>query len=359
MIAARLTVLGASAGLVVFFGWALEGWPRKAPATPCPPGRFLVDPGNGRLVQGSSTPSVDSVTVDGQGRISIGSGCLAVVGRITPKSHFTKLTAKWPSCGNAGTGKLKAKIVSPDCGVMTGRFKTRGAKPKAFTARRSTCGDGIVDEPGGEQCEPTTGGCPGGAACTAACTCESSETTTTTVTATSSTTTTVGYTCSGLLGHRCGGTCPDGQTCAYGAGFPPICGCQPTCGASAPACNGICPSGEACRPLLRLDSCACSPIIVTTTTLETTTTIQTTTTTVTTTSTLPCGLRGFPPTCGGSCPPDFICTLVSDLLHPCQCLPPPPCGLRNDLTCGGACPPNFTCRGVADLLHPCQCLVNQ
>ena len=110
MIAARLTVLGACVGLAMLFGGALEGWPKKVPATPCPPGRFLVDPGNGPLVQGSSTPSVDSVTVDAQSRIAVGSGCLAVVGRITAKRRFTKVNAKWPSCGTAGAGKLKAKI---------------------------------------------------------------------------------------------------------------------------------------------------------------------------------------------------------------------------------------------------------
>src|SRR5262245_19448414 len=120
MIAVRLTVVGACAALAMLFGWALEEWPKKVPATPCPPGRFLVGPGNGPLVQGSSTGSVDSVTVDAQGRIAVGSGCLAVGGHITAKSRFTKLKAKWPSCGGAGAGQLKSKIASPDCGVMVG-----------------------------------------------------------------------------------------------------------------------------------------------------------------------------------------------------------------------------------------------
>ena len=317
MIARRLTVLGASVGLVMLFGWAVEGWSKKAPATACPAGRFLVDAGNGQLVQGVSTGSVDSVTLDAQGRISIGSGCLAVAGRITAKSHFTKLTANWPSCGGASASRLKAKIVSPDCGVMTGRFKSKGGKAKPFTARRSRCGDGIVDEPSGEQCEPGGGGCSSGIACTAACTCESPSTTLAppTTTVTSSTATTLVYTCGGF-GHSCGGTCPDGQTCVSGAGFPASCECRPTCGASAPACNGVCPDGQACRLLPKFGACDCSAIIIVTTTSQTTTT-----TTETTTTTILCDqLSGFPPTCGGSCPPHFGCRFVVDLFHPCKCL---------------------------------------
>ncbi len=342
MTAERLTTLGACAGLALLFGSALEGWSKKAPATPCAAGRFLVDPANGPLVQGASTGSVDSVTLDGQGRISVGSGCLAVAGRITAKRHFTKLKAKWPSCGSALAAHLKAKIVSPDCGVMTGRFKTKGGKPKRFTARRSRCGDGIIDEPGGEQCEPGVGGCAGGIACTAACTCESPPTTTvassvtttiattttletTTTTVTSSTTTTVGYTC-GADRRLCSGTCPGGQICVSAGTFPFSCECRPTCGTSAPTCDGICPSGMTCRLIPRLEACECTAIIVPTT-IETTTTTETTTstsTTETTTTTLePCHTTGFP-TCAGVCPPRFTCLYDGNgIINHCGCFPVP------------------------------------
>jgi len=312
MTARRLTMLGAYAGLVVLLGWALEGWSAKSPPMPCPAGRFLVDPGNGQLVQGASPGSVDSVTVDGQSRVSIGSGCLAVVGHVMAKRHFTKLTVNWPSCGSAGSGHLKAKITSPDCGVMTGRFKTKGGKVKPFTARRSTCGDGIVDEPGGEQCEPAVGGCPGDTQCTAVCTCESPptttvttstigtattlETTTTTVTS-STTTTTTGYTC--------------------GA-------------ASSPACNGTCPDGRRCRPVLRLGGCTCAEIIA----------LTTTTTSITTTTIYTCslGFSQYGGQCGGSCPPGYTCwdgDAFCFCVHFGGCTPST--DADGNITCGGSC----------------------
>lgn len=318
MIGRRLTALGACAGLVLLFGWALQGWSKKAPATPCPAGRFLVDAGNSPLVQGASTGEVDSVTIDGQGRIAVGSGCPAVAGRIRAKRHFTKLTTKWPSCGSAGAGRLNAKIGSPECDVMAGRFKTKGEKAKPFTARLSTCGDGMVDGPNGEQCEPAVGGCASGVTCTAACTCESplggptttlapptttvtSSTATTTLappsttTVTTSTTTTTGYTCGGL-GRRCAGTCPDGQTCVSAGTFPFECECQATCGASAPACNGVCGLGETCQPFPREGACRCV---------------------TTTTTTIPCQ-EASQPACGGSCPPGQNCTFNNIT---CVCVP--------------------------------------
>ncbi len=309
MIAQQLTAFGASAGLAILFGWALEGWSEKAPPTPCPTGRFLVDPGNGQLVEGASTGSIDSITVDEQGRIAIGSGCLAVAGRITAKRHFTKVTAKWKACGHAGASHLKAKIGSPDCGVMKGSFKSKGGKAKPFTVRRSTCGDGVVDGAGGEQCERGMDGCAAGIACTAACTCESPTTTlvppttssiitmtTSTTTVTASSTTTIGTTTTiatpttsvttttarpcGPLPYpfACAGACPVGLFCngrleVFTNQW--VCECQPdlttttseppACGASTPTCYGTCASGQVCRPVPRLGLCECTFVPTTTT----------------------------------------------------------------------------------------------
>jgi hypothetical protein len=364
MIAKRLTTLGACAGLVILFGWALEGWSKKAPPTPCPAGRFLVDPGSGQLVQGASTGSVDSVTLDAQGRISIGSGCLAVTGRITAKSHFTKLTATWASCGSALAARLKAKIVSPDCGVMTGRFKTKGGKPKPFTARRSTCGDGIVDGPGGEQCEPGVGGCASGIACTAACACESPPTTLAppTTTVTSSTTTTLETTTTTVTSSTATTTVETTTTTVTSSITTTTLETTTTTVTSSTTTTLAPPTTTvtSSTATTTLETTTTTETSSTATTLETTTTTETSTTTTLETTT--CGASA--PTCNGTCASGQVCHLVPRLelcvcmtvgtttttMMPCQAIG----GSQFHWICGGACPPGQYC---GDYTIACGCML--
>jgi hypothetical protein len=66
---------------------------------------------------------------------------------------------------------VKGKITE-GCAKLTGRLKAPKAKPKRrpFVARRSACGDGIVDPAIGENCDGDAAGvCTAG--CTAECTC--------------------------------------------------------------------------------------------------------------------------------------------------------------------------------------------
>lgn len=60
----------------------------------------------------------------------------------------------------------------------------------------------------------------------------------------------------GTVSFKCGGACPQGQTCMVGQGFVFSCACGTassssapavtTCGTTAPLCNGPCPVGEIC-----------------------------------------------------------------------------------------------------------------
>jgi hypothetical protein len=177
-------VLGATALGVTVAAAA----PRRPKLTPCPPGRFLVDPQRAPLIQGAAAPAIEAVEVAAPARVSITSGCAEVRAKVTARRSFTQVTAKWPVCGSKRKVRLEAKIATPACNVMKGRLEVRGSRPKNFRAVRSACGDGIVDRDGAEQCE-TDAQCTGGAAC-GDCRCAPSFVTTTTVTTTPTSTST-------------------------------------------------------------------------------------------------------------------------------------------------------------------------
>src|SRR6516162_8253136 len=97
-------------------------------------------------------PQTDAIAVEGV-TISIASGCPAVAGVVHAMPKDTILTAKWPTCGVLRGVKLKALIVS-QCTTIRGTLKARHHRPIPFVAKRSVCGDGILDPGNGEQCEP-------------------------------------------------------------------------------------------------------------------------------------------------------------------------------------------------------------
>lgn len=166
--------------------------PRKPAPTPCPAGRFLVDPTKAPLIVGGTTPPIDAVEIDAPAEVVISSGCPTATAHVKATSKFTKMTAKWPACGSLAKVRLSGKIAAPACNVLSGTLKAAKSKPKKFTANRSTCGDGVLDE-ALEDCEPGQEDCPGGVACQA-CACTPPG-------------------CGAAERPECAGTCDPGFTC--------------------------------------------------------------------------------------------------------------------------------------------------
>ncbi len=180
-----LLALGTSVlGLVAPGPAALAKRPKP---TPCPPGRFLVDGQNAPLLQGSTAPRTDVVAIRDPRRLSIASGCPEIDAKIKAGRKFTQVNARWGVCGAASGVRLKGRIAFPECRVLEGRLKVKGSRPQAFRAVRSRCGDAIVDQGGGEQCEADAD-CSAGASCRdCGCVAPSATSTTTTTSSTSST----------------------------------------------------------------------------------------------------------------------------------------------------------------------------
>jgi len=116
--------------------------------SPCPGGRFLV--AGGALVAGDSAAPHEPIVV-GTTTVSVGEVCPPVTGKLTATRRGTTVKAAWRGCvGLAGPVHLKATFEAT-CTVLTGTVVARRGSPKRrpFTARRSVCGDGVVD-PGAE-----------------------------------------------------------------------------------------------------------------------------------------------------------------------------------------------------------------
>lgn len=151
----------------------------KSPST-CPPGRFLV---LGALL--SPQASMDPVVLSGKS-VSIGTACPPATAKLKgTKGGQVRVTVVWAACaGVSGKAILKGTLQA-DCNSLTGTFAARKAKiRKTFTAHRSTCGDGVIDRDGNEQCDGGAG-CDPDRHCTDGCVClRDGETTTTSTTTT-------------------------------------------------------------------------------------------------------------------------------------------------------------------------------
>src|SRR6185369_16403156 len=132
---------------------------RTARPAPCEPGRFLV---SGSPVAGKA------------GALQLGSAVSldALCASVAPKKlkinrkGVTAVLAKWSSCdGLTGTVVLHGKILA-GCNAFDGTLKAKKLKTKIH-ATRSTCGDGVVDQGGGEVCDD--GNTTGGDGCEADC----------------------------------------------------------------------------------------------------------------------------------------------------------------------------------------------
>lgn len=162
------------AGTVLIPAWVPA---RAKPPTSCPPGRFLVD----SLLPLAST---EPVVISGKS-ISIGTACPPVTAKLKgTKRGQVKVTVVWAACaGVAGKASLNA-VLQADCNSLSGTFVARKAKiRKTFTARRSSCGDGVVDRDGNEECDGASG-CDSDRHCADGCVCLGVGETTTTSTST-------------------------------------------------------------------------------------------------------------------------------------------------------------------------------
>jgi hypothetical protein len=154
---------------------------RKAKPAPCRDGRFLVPSGD--LLVGPGRPLVLE-----EARLSIGSVCPEAAAKVKRARRKTMVRARWEPCGGYESPVRLRATIDAECATMRGRLLARRPKLKAkFTAQRSRCGDGVVDEAAGEECEGA-GGCATGPC--ASCACPTTTSTSTSVTTTTSTSTT-------------------------------------------------------------------------------------------------------------------------------------------------------------------------
>jgi cysteine-rich repeat protein len=222
----RAFVLWAVLGVVLLAATAFA----KKPKPPlCPGGRFLVASPE-RLVTGAAIQGPEVIVVQGT-QVAIADGCAPTGGRVRAARKGTQVSARWGTCGDLRKVSLAATI-GADCNTMTGKRKAKKKKALKFQATRSTCGDGRLDEGGGEQCDG--GACDDGQPCTGTCECPAPLPSTTSTSTTITTTTTVTTTTLDCGPAVCGNgtieepceTCDDGNT-ATGDSCPPTCRIEP------------------------------------------------------------------------------------------------------------------------------------
>jgi hypothetical protein len=124
-----------------------------ARAAACPPGRYLLAAGEDPLVAVEAvTP--DAVVVGDDGTVAIASGCPPAVARLKTTRKGTRVKARWAkdACQPlAGRPRLAGRFDAA-CERLDGRFRAKKVK-RAVVARRSACGDGVIDLAGGETCD--------------------------------------------------------------------------------------------------------------------------------------------------------------------------------------------------------------
>ncbi len=130
------------------------------------------------------------------------------------RKGFTQLRAHWKACdGLTGGVTLQGKIVD-GCARFEGTLRARKLK-RAIAATLSQCGDGVLDDGGGEECDD--GNATPGDGCEPTCVLTPASTTTTIATGTTSTSTTApGVTTTTTPGST--GTTQPGVTTTTAAG---------------------------------------------------------------------------------------------------------------------------------------------
>jgi hypothetical protein len=149
----------------------------------CPGGHFVPA---APLLPGSATGGDDVLSLDATTGLAIGSLCGPAHVTVKGTRRGTTLKSTLHPCGSLTRARVTG-LVAPDCVHLDGKLTAPHRRPRAqkFTARRPTsCGDGVVDSEGGEECEQTVD-CPAGQC--VACTCATSASSTSTSTTTSTT----------------------------------------------------------------------------------------------------------------------------------------------------------------------------
>ncbi len=186
---------------------------RPSPArtvTECLSSRYLVE-GNA-LVVGDTTPHEPIVIAHGE--VSIGTVCPPAPARYRFLPSGIVVRTVFPSCtGLRGRVRLSVTLL-PECTSANGRLRARRLN-RGFSARLSTCGDGIVDASAGEQCDRSS--CDADSRCSTTCRCvpvPTTSTTSTTSTSTSTTTVAVSTTSTIVTGSTTTTTEPPGFSVA-------------------------------------------------------------------------------------------------------------------------------------------------
>ena len=155
----------------------------QAKIPPCPGGRYLVV--GGPLLESTDAPPIDVVEMSGR-MVSIASGCDLAKGRVHGTKAGTRLRVRFKSCQGVIGKALVKGLITDGCHTLDASFAIRRLHvTKPFVATLSSCGDGVWDPDGGEECDGTLGPC--GALCNA-CSCTGVTTTTTSTTASPTTT---------------------------------------------------------------------------------------------------------------------------------------------------------------------------
>jgi len=123
--------------------------PRTAAARSCADGRFLVGP---EPLLGDAA-GLDALVIQGN-RIALGTACRATPGSVRSRRGKISVKVNWRRCAAfAGPSRLRA-VMDAQCRTITGTLTTRRPRlRRAFSAVRSTCGDGVLDTKASEQCE--------------------------------------------------------------------------------------------------------------------------------------------------------------------------------------------------------------
>jgi len=156
---------GILALVLLAIGTPAAAKPPPVPAT-CA-GRFILTDGRGPLLGGVQSPvAPDLLVLEGAGAsftLGIGSGCAPAAAVLKQTKKGITVGAHWKRCGTARKVRLAA-MLDASCDHVAGTFRFKGARPRAFEARRSACGDGTVDAAAGEACEHDAD-CPAGNGC--------------------------------------------------------------------------------------------------------------------------------------------------------------------------------------------------
>lgn len=137
---------------------------RPAPV-PCPEGRFFVPARRSPLIPGDPFGGFDIIFL-ADGQAAIASGCDPVAAELKATRRSTRVRVEWASClGLTGTVRLRGRIDGATCTRLAVTLRAPASRfHRRVVATRSVCGDGIVDGPLGETCDP-----PGAGLCDASC----------------------------------------------------------------------------------------------------------------------------------------------------------------------------------------------